>query len=158
MKSFQYENIRPLSSFPQLTSSTHRHPGSVGSYSAKKDSITGAKKKKEWKRSKEKKKLKVWVGVAGKCKKRPREVSHAKEGEWGNIFHFLFPSSRCQGINHYPLKLIPALCKAIGENRRGGLCTVDPAECDEMGLNIVENGGNRSPLKMQLWVHTPLFG
>lgn len=102
----------------------------------------------------EKKKLKVWVRVAGWCKKRQREVSHAKEGEWGNIFHFLFPSSHCQGINRYPLKLIPALCKRMGENRRGGLCTVDPAECDEMGL---ENGGNRSPLKM-LWVYTPLFG
>lgn len=92
----------------------------MGSYFAKKDSITGAKKKKEWKRRKEKKKLKVRVRVAGRCKKRQREVSHAKEGEWGNIFHFLFPSSHCQGINRYPLKLIPALCKRMGENRRGG--------------------------------------
>lgn len=89
----------------------------------------------------------MWVRVAGRCKKRQREVSHAKEGEWGNIFHFLFPSSHCQGINRYPLKLIPALCKRMGENRRGGAVYCWPSWVRWNGAEYSGKWGKQEPLK-----------
>lgn len=99
----------PLSSFPELLSSAHKHPKKV-------PTLILSKKKKEVKNYRSERE-----GVKTKrkleCKKRRWRRSEAcrrEEEEWGNIFHFPFPSSLCQGINRCPLEPTPSLCRATG--------------------------------------------
>lgn len=85
----------------------------------------------EWKRRKEqservktkKKKNECEGKEEGGSVRRDGENWAMQEKEWGNIFHFPFPSSPCQDINRYPLKPVPSLCRGIGGKwRRAVYC------------------------------------
>lgn len=80
------------------------------------------------------------------------------EGERGNIFHFPFPSSLCQGFSHYHLKLIWALCRRIrGEMGEEG-CVRLTQLTKKWELKIVENSvREQQPREMWLLISSPSF-
>ncbi len=111
----------------------------------------------EWK---QRKKIKWGLGEGGSVR-RDGENWALREREWGNIFHFPFPSSPCQDINHYPLKLIPSLCRGIeGKWRRAVYYW--PSWLQWNGLKVVENfilvRATAAPQNAVLVSHSTLFG
>lgn len=82
--------------------------------------------------------------------RRDGENWPVQDGEWGNIFHFPFPSSPCQDTDRYPLELIPSLCRGVGGKIEAAVYYW-PSWVRWNGLKAVENSisvrGNGSPVK-----------